>query len=205
VNIHWKAADGSGVAERLFESSIENHPFSWSTNGGLIAYYAISSETGRDIWVGSIDGEASPFLATRFSERSPMFSPEGGWLAYVSDESGRDEVYVQAYPGPGGRHLISTAGGREPVWRRDGGELFFRSGDQMMAVQVSTGDGGFRAGTARIVFEAPYSSDPWGNPNYDVSADGRFLMVRGEAGAATTWFQVYLNWFDQLVRLVPIT
>ena len=203
VNIHWKAADGSGATERLVESPIENHPFSWSPDGERIAYYAISSETGRDIWVGSLDGEASPFLATRFSERSPMFSPVGNWLAYVSDESGRDEVYVQAYPGPGGKQLISTEGGREPVWSRDGDKLFFRNGDQMRAVEVSTDGDVFRAGTARVVFEAPYSSDPWGNPNYDVSADGRFLMVRGESEATTTSFQVYLNWFEELKRRVP--
>ncbi len=133
-----------------------------------------------------------------------MFSPDGNWLAYVSDESGRDEVYVQAYPGPGGKLLISTEGGREPSWRRDGGELFFRNGDQMMAVGVSSEDGRFRAEPARVLFEAAYASDPWGNPNYDISADDRFLMVRAEAGAETTWFQVYLNWFDRLAQLVPI-
>ncbi|MEE2776293.1 MAG: protein kinase [Acidobacteriota bacterium] len=203
VGIHWKGADGSGSTERLFPSVIENHPFSFSPNGEEIAYYAISSETGRDIWVGRPGGDAQPFLATRFSERSPIFSPAGGWIAYVSDESGRDEVYVQAYPGPGGRQLISTEGGREPVWSRDGGELFFRNGDQMMAVDVTLAGGAFRAGTPRVLFEQLFASDPWGNPNYDVAADGRFLMVGGDSGAATTWFQVYLGWLDELARRLP--
>ena len=97
-----------------------------------------------------LEGERQPqpFLRTPFDEFAPMFSPDGRWLAYLSDESGRLEVYVQPYPGPGGKWQISTEGGAEPVWARDGQELFYRSinGDRMMAVEITT-DPTFSAAT----------------------------------------------------------
>jgi hypothetical protein len=137
-------------------------------------------------------------LATRFSETSPTLSPDGRWLAYVSNESGRYEVYVQSYPGPGARLQVSTDGGRAPLWSADGRQLFYRYADQMMAVPVAAGPS-FSAGKPRLLFEGRYAG------GYDVSPDGRrFLMIRiEEESADKTELHVVLNWFEELKRLVP--
>ena len=120
------------------------------------------------------DREPIPFLVTPASERAPMFSPDGGWLAYVSDESGRDEVYVRPYPGPGGRRQISPDGGTEPLWAPSGGELFYRNGSKMMTVTVETSSE-FSAGTPRELFEGAFavSTSAFAYPRYDVSSDGQ--------------------------------
>src|SRR6266849_5383803 len=98
------------------------------------------------------DHKAQAFLRTPFNESVPPFSPNGHWLSYISDESGRFEIYVQTYPGPGGKWQISTEGGAEPAWNRNGRELFYRSGDKMMAVDIATRTG-FGADKPRMLFE----------------------------------------------------
>ena len=155
-----------------------------------------------------LEGERkpSPFLQTPFSEAEPKFSPDGRWLAYVSDESGRREVYVQPFPGPGGKWQISTEGGTEPVWAGNG-ELFYRneSGDKMMVVDITT-EPTFRAGNPRLLFEGFYQGGIGGNRAfYDVTPDGqRFLMVKaGEQETEAMQINVVLNWFEELKRLVP--
>ena len=147
LNIFAKNADGTGEAELLFKSPYHSIPTSWFPDGGLLVFYQTNPETSRDIWLWSGEGVGppSPLVVTPFNERSARLSPDGGWLAYVSDESGRDEVYVRRYPGPQGKTSISTNGGVAPVWSGDGRELFYISGNQMMAVSVETGDA-FRAG-----------------------------------------------------------
>jgi serine/threonine-protein kinase len=151
------------------------------------------------------DRKAQPFLRTPFTESAPRFSPDGHWLTYVSDESGRFETYVQPYPGPGGRWQISTEGGNEPVWNPNGRELFYRSGDKMMAVDVAT-QPTFAAGKPRVLFEGQYARTLFTIPNYDVTLDGqRFLMLKpsDSAEAAPTQINVVLNWFEELKRRVP--
>ena len=142
-----------------------------------------------------------PFLVTIFDERSAMFSPRGNWIAYVSNESGQDEVYVQPYPGPGGKWAISTGGGSEPVWSRQGGELFYRSGDRMMVVSVTT-EPTFSSSAPQVLFEERYQPEITGNPGYDVSLDGKqFLMVKQTQRKAG--LTVVLNWFEELKARVP--
>jgi Tol biopolymer transport system component len=132
-----------------------------------------------------------------------MFSPDGRWLAFVSNESGREEIYIQPYPGPGKKNLISTDGGREPVWSSDGRELFYRSGDKMMAVTIQAALEP-AIGTPRTVFEGSYVSYAGGGNSYDVSPDGRrFLMVKSEEKTTPTQINVVLNWGEELRRLVP--
>jgi hypothetical protein len=116
---------------------------------------------------------------------------DGRWLAYTSDESGQTEVYVQAFPGPGGKWQVSTGGGHSPVWARNGKELFFRSGAKTMAVPVAT-EPMFSPGATRQLFEANYYEMPRREANYDVSPDGQhFLVVKGSSGGtappATSW------------------
>ncbi len=131
-------------------------------------------------------------------------SPDGHWLAYASDESGRYEVYVQSFSGAGGKWQISADGGREPVWAHNGREVFYRSGDKMMAAEVAT-QPTFQAATSRLLFQGPYEGTPSVSPDYDVTADDqRFLMVqRSEQQSSPTDFSVVLNWFEELKRLVP--
>ena len=149
-----------------------------------------------------LGGEPVPLVVTDASERSPRLSPNGRWLAYVSDESGRDEIYVQAFPGLGSKQVISTDGGREPVWSRDGTELFYRRGDELLVVDVDTGDE-LKAETPRIVLTARFAVASGGrNQNYDVSVDGqRFVYVQRDEGVPRE-IRVVVNWFEELERLV---
>jgi len=206
ANIYWELADGSGGLEQLTTSKAPHVPSSFSPDGQLLAYIEIAPTTGYDIWVLRLsDRKAQPFLQTPFNETAPRFSPDGRWLAYVSDESGRYEVYVQPYPGPGGKWLISTEGGTEPVWNPKGRELFYRSGDKMMAVDIAT-QPSFSAGKPRVLFEGHYQPTPLTFPNYDVSPDGqRFLMLKPIEGGegAPAQINVVLNWFEELKHRVP--
>jgi hypothetical protein len=152
------------------------------------------------------DGKAQPFLQTPSNEASPSFSPDGRWLAYVSDESGRYEIYVQPYPGPGGKWQISTEGGTEPAWNHNGREMFYRSGDKMMAVDIAT-QPSFTVGKPHMLFEGQYLPTPGTSPNYSVSVDGqRFLMLKPteQAEAAPTQIVVVQNWFEELKQKVPV-
>jgi eukaryotic-like serine/threonine-protein kinase len=205
-NIFWQLADGSGGLERVTTSEYRQVPASWSADGQLLAFVEFNPNKRFEIWVLRMgDRKAQPFLQTRFNEAAPRFSPDGRWLAYVSDESGRYEVYVQPYPGPGGKWQISTGGGTEPVWNPNGRELFYRSGNKMMTVDIAT-QPGFAAGKPRMLFEGRYLDAP--NPvtaNYDVSPDGqRFLMTKeSEESSSATQINVVLNWFEELKQKVP--
>jgi len=206
-NIFWQLADGSGGLERLSTSEYLHAPISWSPDGQVLAFFELNAATQRDIWVLRVsDHKAQPVLRTPFDEADPMFSPDGRWMAYISNESGRYEVYVQPYPGPGGKYQISTEGGTEPAWNRNGKELFYRSGDKMMAVDIVT-QPSFAAGTSRVLFEGRYEVAPFPITNYDVSPDGqRFLMLKPveQTGAAPAQINVVLNWFEELKRRVPV-
>ncbi len=182
--LFWKRADGSGTEEQLTTGAPRQNPTSWSPDGQLLAFFqspGLGGDGDRDIWMMPLDGdrEPRPFLETPFNELVAMFSPDGRWVAYVSDESGRNEVYVLPFPGPGGKRQISTEGGGYPQWARDGRELFYLNDLQMMAVDIET-EPGFTAGTPRLLFEGGFVSRAGGPyPVYDVSADGqRFLMVQ---------------------------
>jgi eukaryotic-like serine/threonine-protein kinase len=167
-NVFWQLADGSGGLERLTTSEYSNNPSSWSPDGQLLAFTEINPATGNDIWVLRMgDRKAQLFLRTPFNEVVPQFSPDGHWLAYISDGTGRYEIYVQPYPGPGGKWQISTEGGTEPAWNRNGRELFYRSGDKMMAVDIAT-QPSFTVGKPRMLFAGPYVPTATALPNYDV-------------------------------------
>ena len=182
AQLFWVTADGNGKPERLVTSSTLQSPHSWSPDGTALAFYERKEQGAlRDIWVLPMRAERKPvpFLVTPFNERSPMFSPDGHWIAYVTDESGRDEVYVQAYLERGQKIPVSTEGGTDPVWSKDGRELFYRSGASLMAVPVKTGKV-FIVGRPEKLFDQPMVIEPnpgTGSLNYDVSPDGRFLMI----------------------------
>jgi eukaryotic-like serine/threonine-protein kinase len=205
LNLYWQMADGSGGLERLTTSDHVQAPLSWSPNGQLLSFIELNA--GPPIRVLRLsDRKAQPFLQTTSNAGVPQFSPDGRWMAYVSDESGRSEIYVQPYPGPGGKWQISTDGGSEPVWNRNGRELFYRSGDKMMAVDITT-EPSFSAGKPKMLFEGHYVSGTGASfPEFDVSPDGeRFLMLKSvtQEQAAPTQINVVLNWTEELKRLVP--
>jgi Tol biopolymer transport system component len=213
LNPFWQLADGSGGLERLTISESTQVPMSWSPDGQLLAFIELNPTTGFDIWTLRMSDpsagsgqvrKAQPFLRTPFNESAPRFSPDGRWLVYISNESGRNEVYVQPYPGPGGKWQISTEGGTEPVWNPNGRELFYRSEDKMMSVDIAT-QPAFAAGKPRMLFEGQYVPTPLTGPYYDVSPDGqRFLMLKpAEREQAPTQINVVLNWFEELKRRVP--
>jgi serine/threonine-protein kinase len=205
-NLFWQAADGSDKPERLTTNEYPQVPGSWSPDGQVLAFFENNPTTHLDLWILRLsDRKPQPFLRTTFNESVPWFSPDGRWLAYVSDESGRYEVYVQPYPGPGAKSQVSTEGGTEPAWNPNGRELFYRTGSKMMAVDVTT-QASFSAGKPRMLFEGPYVPTGVTHPNYDVSPDGkRFLMVKEseQAQAAPTQINVVLNWFEELKQKVP--
>jgi eukaryotic-like serine/threonine-protein kinase len=206
-HVFWQLADGSGSLERLTNGTSEL-PFSFSPDGQQLAFVEVPGSAPPQIWVlGLRDHKGQRFLQTRAVEDAPQFSPDGRWLAYASEESGRREIYVQPYPGPGRKWQISTDGGTEPIWNRNGRELFYRNGDKMMAVEIN-GQASFAAGKPRQLFEGHYLLNDIGYAasNYDVSPDGqRFLMLKpiGQEQAAPTQINVVLNWTEELKRLVP--
>src|SRR5438045_1736008 len=151
-NPYWQSSDGSGAAERISSSEFTTVLGSMPLNGQALAAVEVRPDTGYDIVVFNfVDHKLEPFLRTRFTEGGPAFSPDGRWIAYMSDESGRPEIYVQPYPGPGGKWQISAEAGTEPVWNPNGRELFYRNGEEMMAVDVATATI-FSAGKPKLLF-----------------------------------------------------
>ena len=205
-NLWWKTVGDTAGEERLTTGEIIETPGSWSADGEWLVYSATDPTTAADVWALPAGGDRKPrvIVKTPFSEAFPRLSPDGRWLAYTSDEPGRVEVFVQPFPGPGGRTQISTEGGTEPVWSRDGRELFYVNGDKMMAVEITTTPA-FRAGTPRLLFEGRYLFSPNGVAAYDVSADGRrFLRVQPmHPDPPSNQINVVLNWFEELRRSVP--
>ncbi len=194
-NLYWRWADGSGETEEILVSENEKQPTSWSPDGRILAFEERDPDTGWNIAYVTLEGDRTPtyLVSTPFNEQSPMISPDGRWLAYISEESGQDEVYVQPFPGGGEKQQISTQGGMEPIWSQDGRELFYRNGDRMMTVAVET-ESGFSAGVPRLLFEGRYILDS--HPRYGVSPDGqRFLLSRNEGAAR---IKVVPDWFDSL-------
>ncbi|HXH06714.1 MAG TPA: hypothetical protein VNI83_08995, partial [Vicinamibacterales bacterium] len=173
-------------------------PMSWSADGRLLAFVERKPSTERDIWVLERDtGTPVPFLMSAFDEWGPAFSPDGRFLAYVSDESGRAEVYVQPYPGPGGRWLVSTDGGDDPVWSPDGRRLYYRRGAAIVSVTVQTVPA-FSVGGATALFEA-LDETPGDGRNYDVSPDGSsFVVVRSEERAPVAHLHLVIGLVSEL-------
>ena len=204
-----KAADGTGEAEQLLtlEGAAYVYGYQFTPDGEALIAATRMTDTGDDFGALSMDGDRSwqPVLATEAREGNPAISPDGQWVAYRSHETGQSEAYVARYPSMQGRQPVSVGGGWSPVWSPDGSELFYQNGSQMMAVPVSTAPT-LTLGTPELLFEGPYLASL--GRTYDVSPDGRFLMIRTsrEDGDddAPPQINVVLNWHLELLERVPV-
>ena len=204
-NLFWKAADGSDEAEQLTSGGegILRVPWSMTPGGEALAFFEQAPPYGYDIWTLPLEGNRTPelFLRTDRSEFEPVFSPDGRWMAYISVETGQNEIYVRPFPHSDGKWQISTGGGIAPRWAPDGSELFYLEGDKMMSVPVTIGDS-FQPGTPYVLFTHANPTGP--PPVYFVSPDGkRFVMLQSTGQEEAGQINVILNWFEELKRLVP--
>jgi len=203
-NFYQKPASGAGNEELLLKTNERKWLADWSRDGRFILYITLSQKTKTDLWVLPMTGDQKPipFLQSRFNEDHPRFSPDGHFVAYTSDESGKFEVYVQTFPASGGKWLVSVNGGAQPRWRRDGKELFYIAPDRkLMAVDVKAEASTFVVGVPKALFQTHVISYPNPRNIYDVSADGqRFLIITPPEETTSTPVTVVANWTADLKR-----
>jgi len=202
-DLYQKVASGAGSDEILFESDENKYSTSWSADGRYIAFNStnIRGNTGSDIWVLPMFGDrkAFPFLQTPANEVDAQFSPDGRWIAYVSDESGMNQVYIAPFPAAGGKWQVSRGGGTEPRWRGDGKEIFFVSLDyKITAVTINAKGANLEVGSAEPLFDIHPANPP--GYHYDVTSDGkRFLVDTTKEGNATP-LALIVNWTADLKK-----
>jgi serine/threonine protein kinase len=203
-NLYQKSASGAGNEELLLKTNERKWPTDWSRDDHFTVYTNISQDTKSDLWVLSMTGDKKPvpFLQTTSNEDHGRFSPDGHFLAYSSDESGRFEVYVQTFPASGGKWLVSREGGSQPRWRRDGKEIFFIAPDRkLMAADVKLEGSTFEVGVPKALFQTPVVTYPNPRNVYDVFADGRhFLIITPLQENTLTPITVVANWNADLKR-----
>jgi serine/threonine-protein kinase len=197
-NIFWKRIDGSESRERLITSTHRQEPSSVSPNGKVVAFIDQDPSTDWDIWLLDLqtNGKPTVFYKTSFIEIQPIFYPKGDYIAFTSNESGRNEVYVKSYIGEGAKTQVSINGGNQPIWSRNGDALYYREGDKVMKVKVSTKPK-FHTEIPFLLFEDTYDSWSINPQNYDVSSDGRFIMIKSKLGSSPIELCVVLNWFQK--------
>jgi Tol biopolymer transport system component len=203
LNLYQMSSRGAGSEESILRSEDTKYSTDWSSDSRFILYLAFNAKTNFELWTLPTGGERKPipFIKTTFGVTQGQFSPDGRWVAYSSNESGRWEIYVAPFPGPGGNWRVSSAGGAEPRWRRDGREIFYLAPDgKLMAVGVREGST-FEADVAKPLFQTrvrqPISSvDLF---SYDVAPDGQRFLVNTDVGEVTaTPLTVVLNWAADL-------
>jgi hypothetical protein len=193
-DVYERAADGSGGERLLLQSAEFKRPNSWSPDGKFILYWA--AQNNGDLRVLPLTGDRKPFpfVSTPFDEQQGVFSPDGRWVAYQSDESGRYEIYVRPFPGPGGQAQASAGGGHSPRWRADGKELYYLAPDlRLMAAKVSAQGTGFTAATPESLFPT-HINQATNRPQYDVARDGRFLILTDLPDTSAEPIHLLLNW-----------
>jgi Tol biopolymer transport system component len=196
-------ADGSGAPRALLTQPGFWRPAAFEPGGRFLVIHGSSGQpqAKESIWRVGVDSGATPqqLLAGPFDYSAPSLSPDGKWLTYTTTESGRPEVYVRSYPGPGGRWQVSLGGGNEPIWSRAGNEIFYRAGDAMMAAAVRT-QPSFEVTSRTKLFTGEYDAPNPGDQAYAVAPDGKsFFMLQVVTGSQQA-IVVTLNLFDQLRR-----
>jgi serine/threonine-protein kinase len=204
-NLFRIAADGSELEPRaLATSRHEQSPSAWSVDGESLLYEESFAARG-DLSILSVrNGSSTPWLRTQFDESDASISPDGKWVSYVTDQTGRPEVWVRPFPGPGAPLRVSADGGREPIWSRSGSELFYQSGRKMMAAEVVSRGTTIEFTRPTVLFEGGFVPNESNVPRtYDVARDGRFLMIQEAPLTRPTSIVLVLNWFEELKRRVP--
>ena len=201
-NLYQKVSNSGGNDEPLLKNFVPKIPFDWSRDGRFLIYGIIDPKTRWDLWTLPLDGDKKPvpFLQTDADERQAQFSPNGRWVAYMSNELGRNEVYIRPFPVAAGKWQISIGGGEQPRWRRDGKELFYLSGDhKLMAVEVGTDSPTFSHSGPVALFVTRVGGIDTPGDYYAVTADGqRFLLNNLVAEAAYTPITIVQNWTADL-------
>ena len=211
---YLKAADGTGEDEKI--GSLPNAmilPWAWSSDGKTLVTIDYLGGLAFDIGSLSMEGDRKwkPLLREKYIELQPKISPDGRWMAYMSDESGQDEIYVRPYPEISkGRWQVSTSGGNSPLWSPDGRKLFYRNGRAVMAVAVETAPA-FTPGKPEVLFQGRYVVlSLTDGHTWDISPDGkRFLMLKAPGSPESTTegphkINIVLNWFEELKQRVPV-
>ncbi len=212
--VYQKDSRGTGQEELLMDSRGNLMvPNDWSPNGQYLLFTALGQKTGNDLWVLAVapgtppGAKPVPYIQGPYNERQGQFSPDGRWIAYSSDETGSDQIYVQSFPAGAGKFQLSTDGGSQPRWRRDGKEIFYVSATNILtAVNVKTAPTFEIAGTPQTLFplQIPFGSLADENIHYDVAADGKSFLVDSLAidkpGLAPNPITVIVNWTALLKR-----
>jgi len=217
TNLYWQRADGSGAAQRLTDSNLTQQPGSWHPNGKLLAFTEQNPQTNADLMILPVEGDEASgwkpgkprvFLSTPANEQEPVFSPDGRWLAYYSNEGGQqNEVFVTPFPGPGGKWRVSSGGGLYPMWSRTRRELFYEGANSQIFVAPYTVAGdSFRADKPRVWSPGQWLGRPRGRA-IDIHPDGDRFEVAAvpDAFAAGKNDKVVLifNFADTLRRPTP--
>ena len=201
--IYARPSSGAGQSELLLASSDQPNAGDWSRDGAVLLYRVISPRTQSDIWVLPMTGERKPypFLSGPYNEGQARISPDGRWVAYTSDESGREEVYVQSFPQAGGKWQVSTRGGSDPAWRGDGRELFYLSPDQQMMAMPVASSSAFQVTVPQPLFQAKVLLPTGPRNHYAVTRDGQtFYVVSPMEGQSFGTTTVVMNWDAELRR-----
>jgi Tol biopolymer transport system component len=189
------SADGAGTPEHLSSGATTRYLWDWSRDGRYFLYAETNLQTRADLWIFPLEAGRSPipFLRTPFHEFYGQFSPDGNWIAYTSDESGHEEVYIRAAFRAGGKRQISIAGGTQPRWRHDGRELYYFTGANLMASRIRVAGHEIESDSPDIVFSQPNLGQT--SYCYDVAPDGnRFLVLRPVGGSAAGALTVLSGW-----------
>ncbi len=216
-NLWWIRADGAGDAQRLAESKGPQYATSWRPDGKILAFTHMNPGPSWDIMTLPIEGseksgwkpgEPKPFVNSAFIEMEPAFSPDGRWLAYMSNESGSYEVYVRPFPGPGGKWQISAGGGVLPKWSRNGKEFFYRTTDsKIMVVNYTAAGDSFHADKPQLWSPGQFTELGLFTYNFDLYPDGnRFAVLKAPGTgqtAAVNKVTFIFNFFDELRSKFP--
>jgi Tol biopolymer transport system component len=199
----YRKPSSGGSEELLLESPQGKNLDDWSPDGRSILYNSEDPKSGRDLWVLPLDKDGKPgkpveFLKTRFQEHRDQFSPDGHWVTYVSDQSGQPDIWVRPFPGPGGEWQVSAGGGVQPRWRHNGKELYYIAPDgKLIAVPITIKGAAFERGAPIPLFQtriAGGGTNAYRRPQYDVTADGRFLINVTTEDATASPITLILNW-----------
>jgi Tol biopolymer transport system component len=201
-DLYQKLSSGAGEEEVLLQDSKRKYPRDWSSDGRFVVYNPFGSGQGvtADLWIFPLSGDRKPFpfATSKFEETQARFSPDVRWLAFVSNESGRDEVYVSSFPSAGGKVRVSTNGGVQPRWRKDGKELFYLAPDRkLMAAPIQAGST-LQVGPPTAIFDIGFvpvgSGAPYALYQYDVAADGQRFLINAPQTNNSVPITVVLNW-----------